>query len=114
MLNRIKSLVFCLLALVISSNVYSNDTVVNWTGRISNMTVLESEVSYIFLNNLTSPSPASNWSCTSNIVYLKSKTEAAGNKFYSHALTAYTLDKTIRIGVKGSGSSCVATYITYL
>ncbi len=83
---------------------------VNWTANIKTVTVFPSGKAQIILENLSSPNPAgSSPVCTNNIVLLGNP---ANTSLLSLALTLYTTQKQVRIGVEGSGSNCFASYIS--
>jgi hypothetical protein len=102
-----KKLIF-IFGFLFSVNVYA----VNWTANVKNVTVYPSGKAAVILENVSSPNPAGSvWECTSSIVLLGDPAESA---LISIALTQYTTQKQVRIGVEGTGSNCFVSYISSL
>lgn len=99
-------------ALLISlcSNAYSGES--NWTGNVKQVIARDTGVVSVIVDAPRSPNPSdATFNCQSGVVYLASTTSAPPNSMVSVALTAYSTQKEIRIGINGTGSTCVADYI---
>jgi hypothetical protein len=87
--------------------------VVHWTVTVQKMYV-GNDTAKLFVQGAASPNPSgSTWNCTSNLVSLGGYTDPIPATLkYSTAMEAYKSGATARIGVEGSGSNCILTYIT--
>ena len=99
-------------SLLIASSAASAQ-VINWTVSIQKMHVAN-DTAKVFVQGATSPNPSgSTWNCTSNVVSLGGYTNPIPATLkYSTAMEAYKSGATARIGVEGSGTNCILTYIT--
>jgi len=85
---------------------------VDWTANIKSVSVYPDGSANIRLENLTDSSPSqSTLGCDNDWVILGAP---ADRSLLSAALTAYTVNKQIRVGVEGSGITCTVSYITTL
>ncbi|NOH22392.1 hypothetical protein [Vibrio europaeus] len=108
-----KKLATLLATLLLATPSFASDNEVHWTATVNMVTAMENESAWVGLENLESPNPSSaSWNCTNNIVWLSSKDKPSPKAMLSTALTSYSTQKSIRIGVTGSGQSCEARYIS--
>ena len=86
---------------------------VHWTAKIKWVNAQEDDAVWVGLDNPINPNPATSpWKCSSDIVWLGTKDKAAPKSMTSVALTLYSTFKTVRIGVRGTGSNCEAMYLS--
>ncbi|KJY76668.1 hypothetical protein TW78_04360 [Vibrio coralliilyticus] len=108
-----KNLAILLATLLLATPSLAADDEVHWTATVSMVTAKENESAWVGLKNLESPNPSSaTWTCSNNIVWLSSKDKPSPKAMLSTALTLYSTQKSVRIGVTGSGQNCEARYIS--
>ncbi len=94
--------------LLVSGNSYANE---NWSGKVEKVTVMEDGSANIIISS-PSNGLTGTFNCTQNVVYLGIKSTPANSALLSQALSVYVAGKPIRFGVRGTGDSCEAYYIT--
>ena len=98
-------LVSTILLLVSSNNVFA----VGWTIEVVDLRVWSTDKAEIFAANPRDPYPAgSTWGCDYNLILIGNP---VSDSMLSTALTAYAANKSIRVDVQGSGTSCSINYI---
>jgi hypothetical protein len=103
-----KKFIGLIILLFVNSNSFASE---NWSGEIEKLTVYESGSAMLIVSNPRN-GPSSTFGCTQNVVYLGVKDAVANNAFLSQALTIYAANKPMRFGIRGTGSTCEAFYIT--
>ena len=85
----------------------------HWSAEVGKITILENKTAYIIVSNpRNGPSSASPFSCTQNAVYLGVKNTPVGKEYLSQVMMVYATGKALRFGVRGTGDSCEAEYVT--
>lgn len=86
---------------------------VHWTAKVKWVSVHESESASIALTAPYAPNPVTAiWECGNGVVALSKKDLPAPKAMLSTALTLYATQKTVRIGVRGTGADCEAWYLS--
>ncbi|USD98372.1 hypothetical protein CTT30_20320 [Vibrio coralliilyticus] len=86
---------------------------VHWTATVYRVTAMENESVWIGLKDHTNPNPASSeWKCGHDIVWLSSNNKPSPKAMLSTALTAYSTQKPVRIGVTQNSGLCEARYLS--
>lgn len=90
-----------------STSAYS---AIHWTADVKYITVYPNERAQIILSSPSSPNPAgSTFNCTSNVVTIGNPVSPS---MLSVALTLYTTNRKVRIGIDSENGNCTATYLT--
>jgi hypothetical protein len=107
---------FQICCIAIGIILFSNSSMaesVHWSAKVKWVTVKEDNSAWVGLDSPYAPNPAgSTWDCSSGIVWLGVKDSPAPRNMLSAALTLYTTQKSVRIGVRGSGANCEAYYLS--
>lgn len=105
-----KTILFLMMILV-ADCVYAVDT--HWSAKVKWVSVNENESANIALTTPYAPNPnTAIWVCSNGIVALSIKNMPAPKNMLSTALTLYATQKTVRLGVRGSGVNCEAWYLS--
>jgi hypothetical protein len=83
----------------------------HWTAEIEQLTVFENKSAFVIVSNPRG-GPSGTFNCTQNVVYLGVKNSPVTAEFLSQAMVIYAAGKTMRFGIRGSGTTCETEYVT--
>lgn len=84
---------------------------VHWTANIGYVRTYQGGGTDIIITSAREPEPVGSWNCDRNVVHL-GEAENPNTTFVAAAMTAFTMGRSIRIGIDENAGVCEAYYIT--